>query len=164
MLINLENIFRNEGEVLPLNFEYDFSDVEVSGVHPVTAPVKVTGEIRNRTGVVTLNAKAEYTYCAPCDRCAVDVKRDYSVTLSSLVVYELNDSDNDEFILAENMQLDFEELMRNEVILSFPSKLLCKEDCKGLCAVCGKNLNEGSCSCEKPTDPRLEVLKQLLDK
>lgn len=164
MLINLENIFRNEGEVLPLDFEYDFSDVDVSGVNPVTAPVKVTGEIRNRTGVVTLNARAQYSYRAPCDRCAADVERNYSVVLSSVVVYELNDSDNDEFILAENMQLDFEELVRSEVILSFPTKLLCREDCKGLCPVCGKNLNEGSCSCEKPTDPRWDALKQLLDK
>lgn len=163
-MINLENLFRAEGEVLPLNFDYDFSDVDVSGINPLREPVKVRGEIRNKTGVVSLDVEVDYAYCAPCDRCAGDVKKECGFTLSSIVVYELNDSDNDEFIFAENMQLDFEELVRSEVILSFPTKLLCKEDCKGLCTTCGKNLNDGSCSCEKPTDPRLDVLKQLLDR
>ena len=49
-------------------------------------------------------------------------------------------------------------------ILDMESKFLCREDCKGLCPVCGRNLNLGSCDCGKKIDPRFAVLEQLLDK
>ena len=51
----------------------------------------------------------------------------------------------------------------DRVLVNWPMKVLCKEDCKGVCQFCGANLNEGQCSCKKPVDPRLEALKQLLD-
>ena len=53
--------------------------------------------------------------------------------------------------------------MREELLLFFPTKMLCKPDCKGLCCKCGKNLNDGPCDCQKDVDPRLESLLQLLD-
>ena len=43
-------------------------------------------------------------------------------------------------------------------------KLLCREDCKGLCFRCGKNLNEGPCDCKSEPDSRFAVLQQLLDR
>jgi uncharacterized protein len=48
-------------------------------------------------------------------------------------------------------------------VLNMDSRLICSEDCKGVCPRCGKDLNQGSCSCEKEVDPRLAALKQLLD-
>jgi uncharacterized protein len=61
--------------------------------------------------------------------------------------------------------LDLEELLREQVMLNAQMKPLCSETCKGLCPKCGRDLNTGSCSCvQKETDPRLEVLKKLLDK
>ena len=51
-----------------------------------------------------------------------------------------------------------------DLILSLPFKNLCREDCRGLCPICGKNLNEGLCGCRPQTaDPRLEILRQLID-
>lgn len=163
MIINLENVFRNEGEAVRLDSAPDFSEIDIFGLHPIH-DAKIIGEIRNRTGVVTLDAVISYSYCAPCDRCAADVCRAVDVNLSRGVVYELNDEDNDDYIVAENMQLDLDELVRTELLLSVPTKLLCSEDCKGICPQCGQNLNLGSCSCTAPTDPRLDVLRQLLDK
>lgn len=45
-------------------------------------------------------------------------------------------------------ELDLEELLREELQLSWPSKVLCSEECKGICSVCGQNLNEGDCECD----------------
>ena len=59
--------------------------------------------------------------------------------------------------------LDVDKLIYGEILVNWPMKVLCKEDCKGVCQFCGANLNEGQCSCKKPVDPRLEALKQLLD-
>ena len=59
---------------------------------------------------------------------------------------------------------DAGELVREDIILSLPYRFLCREDCKGLCPVCGKNLNTGSCGCRSgKVDPRLEILKKLID-
>ena len=62
----------------------------------------------------------------------------------------------------ENDEIDLGQLMREQFYLSLPMKPLCREDCKGLCPVCGTNLNRGSCSCKRDwDDPRLAALKTL---
>jgi uncharacterized protein len=58
-----------------------------------------------------------------------------------------------------------EDVLREQVLLSVPLRTLCREDCKGLCAVCGKNLNHEQCSCaQEAADPRWEALKDLRTK
>jgi uncharacterized protein len=57
--------------------------------------------------------------------------------------------------------IDLEPLFREQFVLSVPYAPLCREDCKGLCPQCGINRNTGTCTCEKPIDPRLAALKNL---
>jgi uncharacterized protein len=58
-----------------------------------------------------------------------------------------------------------EDMLREQVLLSVPLKAVCRDDCRGLCAICGKNLNEGECSCaDKIEDPRWEALKEIRTK
>lgn len=56
-----------------------------------------------------------------------------------------------------------EEVLREQVLLSVPIKAVCREDCKGLCPQCGKNLNLGACSCGRPPDVRWQALEGLKD-
>ena len=61
--------------------------------------------------------------------------------------------------------LNMDEPLREQIEMEFPVRFLCKDDCRGLCPKCGKNLNEGGCGCDtKEIDPRLEPLKKLLAK
>jgi len=63
-------------------------------------------------------------------------------------------------------QLDLGEVAREQLFLALPMKRLCREDCAGLCPTCGKNRNEVACDCPEapePVDPRLEVLRRLVD-
>ena len=58
-----------------------------------------------------------------------------------------------------------EDALREQVLLAVPLKVICREDCKGLCPQCGKNLNEGDCSCaETVEDPRWSALKEIRNK
>lgn len=67
-----------------------------------------------------------------------------------------------EFAYYEGDRFDLGELIREQIVLALPIKPLCREDCQGLCPVCGKNRNEGPCTCRpKPADPRWRALKQL---
>ncbi|MEG2372051.1 MAG: DUF177 domain-containing protein, partial [Hydrogenoanaerobacterium sp.] len=80
------------------------------------------------------------------------------------LVKQVNDDSNDDFIVVPSLKLDLDELALSDVILELPSKVLCKESCKGLCPICGVNLNEESCTCtQKRIDPRLEILSKFLE-
>ncbi len=64
----------------------------------------------------------------------------------------------------ENETIDLGQLMREQFYLVLPMKPLCRDDCRGLCSICGTNLNRGSCTCAPEwDDPRLAVLKRLKD-
>lgn len=163
MLIELKKVFENEGSTLALEREIDLSDVTQRGVSLFKTPVSVKGEFANKLGIVSLRANAHFTYSAPCDRCAEQTERDFDVEIRHLLVTELNNEDNDDFLVVENMKLDVDELIRSDVLLSLPTKYLCREDCKGLCSKCGANLNLGACKCPKEVDPRLSALLDLMD-
>ncbi|MBE6834878.1 MAG: DUF177 domain-containing protein [Ruminococcaceae bacterium] len=158
MFIELEVIFNNIGSFKEVN--YSFSP---EGEELISSDVNVISRIENRAGIVTFKGKANFVLKALCDRCAEEFTRDMTVDFEHVLVTELQSDDNDDFILVENMKLDVDSLIREDIILSLPSQLLCKEDCKGLCHICGANLNEKQCGCKKPVDARLAVLMQLLD-
>ncbi len=163
MIIELESIFNTEGLKVPFDYELSLDSVLVSGYCPIVGPVRVSGAVENRAGIVNLTARADLVYEAPCDRCAVDVKRSFSFPVEHTLVVALESGDNDDFLEVPNLRLNLDELVEEDVNLALPSKYLCNDDCKGLCPTCGKNLNETQCDCKAPIDPRLEVLLQLLD-
>ena len=76
---------------------------------------------------------------------------------------ELQNEDNIEIVLLEDGKVDVGDLARTEFILEMDMQTLCSEDCKGLCARCGADLNLGPCSCKKEIDPRLAALAKLLE-
>ena len=154
------------GEVksLPIDTELDFSQVEYQGVCPLAEPVRVTGAVTVRAGVVQLSARAAFVFHGRCDRCLSTFERAYDVPLEHTLVATLEDEENDDYILLDQYQLDLADLTMADILLELPYKSLCREDCRGLCTMCGKNLNEGLCGCTRQSvDPRLDVLRQLLE-
>lgn len=163
MLLNLSGVFAGS-ESLPFEYEMDLSDLEFSGCSSLKKPVKIKGAAKNRAGVVFIELTAEYTISAPCDRCAADIERKESLPLTYVVVQETEGEDTEDFVVAEDQKVDIDPLVRDDIVIRYPSKLLCSPDCKGLCPNCGKNLNEGDCNCAKEqTDPRLDALKAFFD-
>ncbi len=164
MFIDLQQLFDIENERVEINYDLDFSGIELWGQCPFGSPVHITGVVENRAGIVTLAYTAGFVLSALCDRCLDRFSRDVAYRFSHVLVQGLNEEDSDDFILVENARLDLDELVTSDVLLSLPTKMLCKDDCKGLCQSCGNNLNHASCTCSrKECDPRLEALKKLLD-
>lgn len=162
MVLNLSEVLVTDA-VIPFDFSLDLSDLDFYSIHPLSKPCKVSGEVSSRAGIVTLSLKVDYTYLAPCDRCAVETERDYSVSVERTLVKELFDLDDERYILIDGDELDVGELARTEVILSVPGKFLCSDGCKGICDVCGINRNHTECDCyAEQIDPRLAALKELL--
>lgn len=163
MFLDLEPIFNNEGACQKFAYELDLSAESLGGAFPFKSPVHVSGEVHNVTGVVEIKAFAAFTLSLACDRCAKPLELEQKTEIFHTLVTSLNDEANDELLLVNEMRFNLDGLVSEDIFLNMPSKFLCREDCKGVCFACGKDLNDGPCSCEKPTDPRLEALKQLLD-
>ena len=109
--------------------------------------VLVSGSFYNRADVVHMDYSVKFTLNIVCDRCLKEMKRDYSFEFKRIVVKTVN-SDNDEYIIAENDKVDVDEIALSDLILSVPTKLLCRDDCAGLCPVCGCDRNESECNCQ----------------
>ncbi len=163
MIIELESIFNTEGLALPISYEFSLSEIDADVYQPVQGPVKVEGEVKNKAGIVTLNANARLSYVAPCDRCSEEVTKEFNFPIEHTLVVALESGENDAFLEVPNLRLNLDELVEEDVNLALPTKYLCDEECKGLCYMCGKNLNEGPCDCKAPVDPRFAALLDLLD-
>ena len=149
MVIDLRRLYDAVGERLELDYSVDEKRLgEVKG-HRFSRPVIIKGAAVNRAGIVMLKYTAEFTLNACCDRCLTEFDRDYSFDFEHILVRELNNSDDgDEYIITESDKLDMDELAITDCLLQLPTKTLCKEDCLGLCPVCGTDLNKNECNCK----------------
>ena len=162
MVLDLKRLFQGDGGEETAVCQLDFTGVELGGAKPFCAPVRVQVWMKAFAGAVDFRAQVCCTLSMPCDRCAEPVVRDYEKSFVHTIVRETQSGED--WILAPEERLDLDALILEDVLLDMPGQFLCGEDCKGLCPVCGKNWNEGPCGCgADAVDPRLEVLRQLLE-
>ena len=148
---------------------------EDGGIYPivfddvvVTAPVAVMGSVVNRAGYITLTAEASLSYRTHCARCLADVEDTVRFLCEKTVADEkgllrLENTENDDYVQIKGGKLDLDAPICDEILLGFPMRILCSDDCKGLCAGCGADLNREACRCtKKEVDPRLAKLAALL--
>jgi uncharacterized protein len=153
--IELDAIFGNEGASREFDYAFPLEDENVS------SDVRVSGKVFNKTGIVTLTATAVYTLKAECARCNAPIVRETVVPVEHCLIAHAENEDNDYYIVVENLRLDLDALVSEDIFLAMPARFLCKEDCKGLCSICGADLNTTTCGCVQPTDPRWDDLKHL---
>ena len=166
MLLGLSKIIDCPGSSVDFSTSVDLSDLRFGTCCPVSEPVLASGMVRNTAGVLVMTGTVTTTIHGVCDRCASDFDREMEIPINVVLVTELsNEDDEDEWVFPlEGDSADLEDIVRTVFVLNMDSKLLCREDCKGLCCRCGKNLNDGPCDCQKELDPRFAALKQLLEK
>ena len=165
MLLGLAKIIDSPGASIPFSTSVDLSDLRYGISYPVSEPVVAEGIVRNTAGVMMMSGSIRTCIHGICDRCAGSFDRDVLIPIDVVLVTELADEENeDEWVFPlEGDSADLDDIVRTVFVLNLDSKLLCKEDCQGLCHRCGKNLNDGPCNCQKELDPRFAALKQLLE-
>ena len=157
MYLELDAVFNNDGESLQISYEFSLDDENV------VTPVRVEGSVYNKTGIVHLEANARFDYSTSCAKCNKPLLRHANVPVRHVLLTHAESDDNDEFIILDGVRLELDELVSEDIYLSIPSRFLCKDDCKGLCSICGTDLNFGECSCSAPADPRWDALKDLFN-
>ncbi len=157
------------GEVKRLELDYMLTPEPLDGV-VFDSDAHVTGQITDQAGYMRLTLKAELTYHGECARCLAPVDGVFSLDFERTVATEgmLTEQQAeemvDEYVVLHGKELDVDEALTEELLLGFPTRLLCEEDCPGLCSKCGKPLRDGDCGCShKEIDPRLAVLQHFFD-
>ncbi len=168
MILDLRPMLR--GEVSCIHVDYLLTPNLPDGAE-FDGDARVVGDITDRAGYMSLTLTATVSYRSECARCLAPVSGDFAVQLERTVAAEGTlteeqiEENVDEYAIIHDGKLDLDEEIREELLLSFPMRFLCREDCPGLCPKCGKPLSLGDCGCPKnEPDPRLAVLKKLFDK
>ena len=164
---NVRDILADPRIVITVEETLDLPSISYGGeeIAITQAPV-VSGQIRNLDGtMLEYKGSAELVMRMPCSRCMEDVAVPLLLEFSQrfLPAESVGDDWDEDAEVFTEYRLDLQDFVMNEIILGVPMKVVCREDCKGLCPKCGRNLNEGPCNCDfHEEDPRWDALKSLL--
>ena len=99
-----------------------------------------------------------------CVRCLTDFLQSLNINFTELYAFSQRYVTDSGLLMPESGFIDLAPVLREYILLEIPISPLCRQDCKGLCPICGNNLNEETCNHEdESVDPRLASLKKLLD-
>ena len=124
-----------------------------------------TSQVTRTPQGLLLQVEAHATLNLDCVRCLNTISQTLKVNFTELYAFSQRNITDSGLLVPEDGHIDLTPLMREYLLLEVPIRPLCREDCKGLCPICGGDLNETLCHHdEDPGDPRLAALKSLLDK
>ena len=169
MFVNLTEVLINEDRVIVMQAEAQITEVSVGSESYLVcnaSPVKFVFTNTGK-GKARIEGEAEFIFDAVCDRCLKPVKQKMELSFkrevwapdmaADLSVYE-------EQPFMDGFQLNVEDLLNSEIVTSWPMKILCKPDCKGICPTCGRDLNTGTCDCDNfVPDPRMAAIKDIFE-
>ncbi len=168
MLINLTDYFEVQGKKAEIEIPYE-AEVFNDGYedYPILEKENLKLKIENiGDGKLMLTGAMNVLLKGSCNRCLADVNVPVSLSIEATVVKPdgFHEIDEDEQYFMNGYEMDAEALIHNEMIMSLPMKVLCRKTCKGLCPVCGKNLNDGECGCDTfVPDPRMAAISDIFN-
>jgi uncharacterized protein len=137
----------------------------------VPEPIVVNGRVRKSGSEIEVAGRVETKVNVECDRCLKTLEMPVSASFKLQYItgqdYETSHAaelTTDEMALSvfDGEAIDVDEIVREQILLSVPDRVLCDENCRGICSICGTNLNIRSCDCKSSDiDPRWAALKQF---
>lgn len=136
--------------------------------YSLRSPLRVHAEKLGNGRTFFLEIRLSFSATAPCTRCLketpLEIEGSFRYFYTSSAAEEGQNVDETVVCYPQDaVEIDLSEQIWESFILSLPEKVLCRDDCAGLCPRCGADLNEGDCGCSlQGNDPRLQVLKDIL--
>ena len=169
MLVNLSDVLTSEGKVEKISVSLEMTSFKSRlGEFLITEKSPVAFTFTN-IGVdkAKVEGSAELKFDTRCDRCLGEVPTTLKVVFDRVVTSPgtaTEDEEDDELSFMEGYQLDVEAFVYHEILLNWPVKILCQENCKGVCPVCGQNLNIKDCGCDTfVPDPRMAAIQDIFN-
>lgn len=168
--INIAKIRNNVGSREEFAFEIGNDEMSLPA-WKIQDHLAVSGVVYNKDGYLLLEGEIVGNLISQCSRCLEEVSHRLEVSFSEKLLYIADQSRfsdwefgeiEEEYTIYDGDSFDCTDLLVENIIDELPSKVLCREDCAGLCPHCGHNLNEGQCDCVfEDIDPRLAILNKL---
>jgi uncharacterized protein len=163
MLLSLADLALRGGERYERTYSLEFAPILLGEQYRVLVPDGVDVIVDRVTGGYLVTVDLDARVYGPCARClgeAVVKVRAQQQEFAPTAKDGWEETEESEFI--KDLVVDVDGLAREALVLALPAQVVCKEDCKGLCALCGKDLNKGPCECgEQKSDERWSRLKDL---
>ena len=159
IVIDLTDNIANVGKRLPFFGVYQLPSELMPYPHAMLSKVEVQFGVTFDNPNVIVDGVISCYIIGNCDRClkALNVKIDLPFEQT---FYKDEADSEDEYVYSSSL-LDATQAVSDEIVLSLPTLLLCKDDCKGLCPKCGTDLNVSLCGCDTTRDNPFSVLKNL---
>ena len=170
MNVDVSEVISTENKEISRNAQIEFTSFDAGmGEFPVLETAPFTLSVANLGNKrLSITGRTDVTIGIPCDRCLEDVPIVFSLDLSKeidLARFLADDPEELEdasYMIGTN--LDVDQLIFGEILVSWPTKVLCREDCKGICKRCGTNLNLAECRCQKTEpDPRMAAIQDIFN-
>jgi len=171
--IDLTSLKREKKSQVDLNFLLNLDTINYHGDEiKQLSPASVTGKLYVLDDKLFLTCEVSTEFRVNCSRCLKAFNYPMDTKISAELVREdavEDDDEIDDLIYYQNDIIDLAEVVKENIILQLPMKMLCSKNCGGLCPTCGIDLNHQQCECnqaeeveEETVDPRLAKLKELL--
>ncbi|MCI8872389.1 MAG: DUF177 domain-containing protein [Lachnospiraceae bacterium] len=169
MRVELADIISCENKEMSQQVEIELSSFDSRlGQFPIRTKQPFAMKFANEDGKrLLIQGETEVAIGIPCDRCLEEVSRTFFIEVDK----EIDLTGSNEELSMENLSymsgtsLDVDQLIFGEILVSWPMKVLCREDCKGICKRCGMNLNQAECQCQKTEpDPRMAAIQDIFNK
>ncbi len=170
MIIDISNVIKSVNKEITEEVVMDMTSFESRlGEFPILKKTPVELRIANRENkLLLISGSVDIEVGIPCGRCleevptqiCFDIDKELKVENGVVVDEEMEETD---YLIG--FELDVDKLVYAEILVNWPMKVLCKEDCKGICKVCGMNLNKGTCDCRRTElDPRMAAIQDIFSK
>ena len=170
MIIDISDILSCENKEESKQVQIELTSfISKLGEFPIISAAPIELHIANRENKrLLIQGDVDLRVSIPCSRCLEEVPTDIhfsidkDIKLEDSVVHDEDVEDNDYLI---GFNLDIDRLIYGEILVNWPMKVLCRDDCKGICKVCGMNLNKGECNCQRTElDPRMAAIQDVFNK
>lgn len=162
MKVDVRDLLKSNGNSLDIDFDNKIEYLD--SLRPEISfekPVNFSGKAVNISGVIKLEGDLEAEYTTKCIRCLKDIIRNINIKIREDIQSPSSDVEAEAYTYSENY-FDLDKILTDNIILNLPMKNVCKDNCKGLCPVCGTDFNEAECGCRVDNiDPRMEALKDF---
>lgn len=164
LVVNVIELLRRPGTTKDVDVSVAAADFDFGDERIVDEPLHVVLHLESLSNGIAVTGRASGRWKSECRRCLAPLSEQTEVALQEL--YQTTIEDPDAWQITGD-QIDLLPMVRENVLLSVPLGPLCRPDCPGFCQVCGKDLSEGPCGCDRTErDQRwsvLDTLKEQLD-
>ena len=170
MKIDVSDILKSINKETKEEVTYDFDSFQSRlGDFPIRSKSPVILRIANQENKkLLIQGTVELVVDIPCGRCLENVPTSIHFDIDKELIIQdgsVVDEDMEEIDYLIGFELDVDKLVYAEILVNWPMRVLCKDDCKGICKVCGMNLNKGACNCQRTElDPRMAAIQDIFNK